>query len=268
MYITTTPITEMKNAYIVEGKNVVVTGGNRGIGRGIAQAFAECGANVAILNRNHESGKKAAAELEKYGGKFAAFQCDTADINSVRAAAAGVFKFFDHVDVLVNNAGVATSMPFLQDGGLEEWHRVINTNLHGPANTVYEIAPKMVEAGLGGVIINISAIASRTVSSSKNFHIAPYNVSKAGLDIFSRYLAVVLGDHGIRVNSIILGPIHSDLDKQLPEGSQERIANSVPIHRFGEPIEVGSLCVFMTSPAGAMITGANMTFDGGMLCVT
>jgi len=257
----------MKQAYNVEGKNVVVTGGNRGIGRGIVQAFTECGANVVILNKNKEGGQKAVAELEKYGGRYAAFECDTSDHESVKNATKELFGFFDNVDVLVNNAGVATNVPFLSEKGLDEWHRVINTNLHGPANIVYEIAPKMIEAGKGGTIIGISAIASRTVSSSKNLPMVPYNVSKAGLDIFSRYLAIVLGDYGIRVNTIILGSIHTDLDKNLPPSSIERVERDLPIHRFGEPIEVGSLCVYMASPAGAMVTGANWTFDGGLLCI-
>ena len=268
MYIKTTPITEMKDAYKVEGKNVVVTGGNRGIGRGIVQAFAECGANVAIFNRDHESGKQVAAELGKYGGRYAAFQCDTSDIDSVKAAVPELFKFFDHVDVLVNNAGVATNAPFLSEEGLKEWHRVIGINLHGPANVVHEIAPKMVEAGRGGVIINISATGGQSVSSAKTFPIVPYNVSKAGLDIFSRHMAVALSDYGVRVNTIVLGPIHSNLDKNLPAGSVERIESTLPVHRFGEPIEVGSLCVFMSSPAGAMVNGANWAFDGGSLCIS
>lgn len=263
----TNPIQDMGKAYNVKGKNVVVTGGNRGIGRGIVQAFAESGANVVIFCRNLESGKKAVAEIEKFGGKYAAFRCDTSDIDSVRAAAADVFKFYDSVDVLVNNAGVATTTPFLSENGLSEWHRVINTDLHGPANTIYEIAPKMIEAGRGGTIINITSVGGQRVSGAKNHHNAPYNASKAGLDIFSRYLALVLGDHGIRVNSIAPGPIHSDLDKDLSPHILALIENDMPSHRFGEPIEVGALCVYMSSPAGAMVTGVNWAFDGGMLCV-
>ena len=267
MIIKSTPIESMDGAYSVKGKNVVVTGGNRGIGRGITQAFAESGANVAILCRNLEGGKKAVSEIEKFGSKYAAYQCDTSDHESVKAAAAEVFKLFDNVDVLVNNAGVATTTPFLSENGLSEWHRVINTNLHGPANIVYEIAPKMAEAGKGGTIINITSIGGRSVSGSKNHHNAPYNASKAGLDIFTRYLAIVLGDYGIRVNSIAPGPIHSDLDKDLPPSAIEGISLNMPAHRFGEPIEIGGLCVYMASPAGAMVTGVNWNFDGGMLCV-
>jgi NAD(P)-dependent dehydrogenase (short-subunit alcohol dehydrogenase family) len=125
----------------------------------------------------------------------------------------------------------------------------------------------MVEAGKGGTIINITSVGGQRVSGSKHHHNAPYNASKAGLDIFSRYLAVVLGDHGIRVNSIAPGPIHSDLDKDLPPSFIQTIENDLPVHRFGEPIEIGGLCVYMASPAGAMVTGVNWAMDGGLLCV-
>jgi len=267
MIIKSTPIPDMKAAYNVEGKNVVVSGGNRGIGRGIAQAFAESGANVAILCRDAESGMAAVSGLEQFGGRYTAIQCDISSHGSVKAAAAGVFDFFGSVDVLVNNAGVATTTPFLSENGLSEWRRVIDTNLHGSANVVYEIAPKMVEAGKGGTIINITSVGGQRVSGSKNHHNAPYNASKAGLDIFTRYLAVVLGDYGIRVNSIAPGPIHSDLDKDLPPNFLESIESELPAHRFGEPIEIGALCVYMASPAAAMVTGVNWAFDGGLLCV-
>ncbi|WP_315071047.1 SDR family oxidoreductase [uncultured Clostridium sp.] len=267
MYIKSTSISDMKDAYYVSGKNVVVTGGNRGIGRGIVQAFAESGANVVILCRNIASGQTAVAEIEKFGSKYAAFQCDVSDIESVKTAVAEVFKVFDNVDVLVNNAGIDTTIPFLSEEGLKEWHRIINTNLHGPANVVHEIAPRMVDAGKGGTIINITSTSGQRVSGAKAHDNAPYSTSKAGLDIFSRYLAVVLGDYGIRVNSIAPGPIHSDLDNDLPPSFVEIIENVLPAHRVGEPIEIGGLCVYMASPAGAMVTGVNWAFDGGLLCV-
>jgi len=267
MFVKTTPIAQLKDAFSVEGKNVVVTGGNRGIGRGIVQAFAEGGANVAILCRNTESGKQAAGEIGKYGGRYTAVQCDISDYDSVKAAAAEVFRFFDNVDVLINNSGVATTTPFLSENGLNEWLRVINTNLHGTAYMIYEIAPKMIEAGRGGAIINITSIGGQRVSSSKTHPNAPYHASKAGLDIFTRHLAVVLGDHGIRVNSIAPGNFHSDLDKDLPQSAIERVERDLPMHRFGEPIEIGALCVYMSSPAGAMCDGVNWAFDGGAMCV-
>ena len=106
VYVRTQPITSMKNAFSVEGRNVVVTGGNRGLGRGIAQAFAECGANVAVLCRNEESGKKTAAELCELGVECFAVKCDVSDFDEVLAAKDAVAQCFDHIDVLVNNAGI------------------------------------------------------------------------------------------------------------------------------------------------------------------
>ena len=267
MFIKNPPINTMASAYDVEGKNVVVTGGAKGIGRGISQAFAEKGANLAILCRDLVSGEQALNELKQFGGKYTCIECDTANYDSVKAAAIKIYEFYDTVDVLVNNAGIATTTPFLSEQGLSEWHRIINTDLHGPANLIFEVAPKMVEAGKGGIIINITSVGGQRVSGSKNHHNAPYNVAKAGLDIFTRYLAVVLGDYGIRVNSIAPGPIHSNLDQHLPPSFLEVVENELPAHRFGEPIEIGALCVYMASPAAAMVTGVNWAFDGGLLCV-
>ena len=265
--IKTPPITSMENAFSVKGKNVVVTGGNRGIGYGIATAFAQSGANVVILCRNVESGEKVASELAQYGGRFAAFKCDISDIESVKAASAKVFEFYDHVDVLINNAGVGTRQEFLTDENMAEFHRIIGTNLFGVTNVIHTIAPKMRDAGLGGSIINISSVGGQRVSNTRDHHNSPYNVSKAGVDIFTRYLAIDLGDHGIRVNAIAPGPTHSDLDADLPPSILETIENDLPTHRFGEAIEIGALAVYLSSQAANQITGCVYAHDGGLLCI-
>lgn len=264
---TSKPISNMTGAFDVSGKNVVVTGGNRGIGKGISIAFAQSGANVAVLCRNHASGLKTVDEMKRYGGGHTCVMCDVSNLENVKSATGKIFAFFDHVDVLINNAGVATTTPFLSDNGLSEWHRVINTNLNGVANMVYEIAPSMRDKSLGGSIINISSVGAQRVSASKEHPNAPYHAAKAGLDIFSKHLAVVLGDYGIRVNCIAPGPTHSDLDKDLPPSAFEMIEKALPTHRFGEPIEIGALCVFLASPAGRQITGCVYAHDGGLLCV-
>ena len=267
--IKTPPITSMKDAFSVAGKNVVVTGGNTGIGYGIATAFAQSGANVAILCRNVESGKKAALEMRAYGVKSEAFQCDISNVESVNQAVDAVYKFFDHVDVLVNNAGVASTTEFLADKDLSEWHRVINTNLHGIANMIHTIAPKMKGAGKGGEIINISSVGGQRVSNTvSGHHNPPYNVAKAGVDIFTRYLAIDLGDYGIRVNAIAPGMTHSNLDSDLPAAVRASAETDLPTHRFGEPIEIGALCVFLASPAACQITGCVYNHDGGLMCIS
>ena len=267
MFITTPSISSMRDAFSVVGKNVVVTGGNRGIGRGIAEAFAQCGANVAIICRDGVNGGKACTELTRYGGTCECFPCDVTNRDEVNNISSSIFDSFGTVDVLVNNAGVATTAPFFSEKGLDEWYRVIDTNLHGTANVIYYITPKMIEAGKGGEIINISSVGGQRVSGSKDNHKPPYNASKAGIDIFTKYLAVVLGDYGIRVNSIAPGPFHTDLDKLHDPAYISTIEEKVPSHRYGNPIEVGALCVFLSSPAGAQITGAVYPLDGGLLCV-
>ena len=261
------PIKSMEEAYSVKGFNVVVTGGNRGIGKGMATAFAQSGANVAILCRNYEKGCEAAKELgEKYGVRTTCVQVDISDIESVRKAEKEVFEFFDHVDVLMNNAGVATTKPFLHEDGLSEWHRVLNTDLNGVANMVYCFAPHMVAAGRGGSIINTSSVGGQRTGGSKDHPNPPYCASKAGLDHFTRYLAVELGDAGIRVNAIAPGPFHSDLDADLPQSFIDSVYRDMPAHRFGEPIELGALAVYLSSPAGRMITGTVIVADGGLMC--
>jgi len=264
-FIKNTPITSMKDAFSVKGANVVVTGGNRGIGRGIVQAFAESGANVAVLCRNIDNARQTVSEIEQYGGRNIAVQCDVTDMDSVVAARKEVFAFFEHLDVLVNNAGVGGHKPFMGDEGIEDWHRVINTNLHGPAYLIHEFCKPMCEAGRGGCVINISSIGGQSVGDARNHPNAPYNAAKAGLDHFMHHVSIILGDYGIRVNNIAPGPTHSDLEKDLPPSMFESIENGMPMHRFGEPLEIGALAVFLASKAACQITGAVIVHDGGML---
>jgi NAD(P)-dependent dehydrogenase (short-subunit alcohol dehydrogenase family) len=266
--ITTKPITSMKDAFSVAGQNVIVTGGNRGIGLGISKAYAECGAHVAILCRSVQAAQKAAEDLEKeFGGNHYGFACDISDSDSVKAAVEGVYGVFDHVDVLVNNAGIAGHVGFLEDQDMEQWNRIIQTNLNGPANVIHAVAPHMKQAGLGGCIINISSIAGLSVSQSKSHPDPGYNASKAALDHFTRYMAIELCDYGIRVNAISPGATHSDLDKNLPPETLDLITSRMPMHRFGEAIEIGALCVYLSSRAGSQVTGVVLPHDGGLVLV-
>ena len=261
------PIKNMTGAFSVKGQNVVVTGGNRGIGLGISEAYAQSGANVAVLCRNRESGEAAVENLRQYGTKCFFAACDVGDAGSVKAAAEEVFRRFENVDVLINNAGVSTVGKFLDDKDMAEWHRVINVNLNGPAYVMQAIVPGMIKAGKGGSVINISSIGGQHLGGALTHPMAPYHASKAALDIFTRNMAIEFGDYGIRVNGIAPGPTHSDLDKDLPPDAFEKISRIMPAHRFAEAIEVGALCVFLSSPAGVQITGTVIVHDGGMLLV-
>lgn len=267
MAVITPPITNMRDAFSVRGLNVVVTGGNRGIGLGISQAFAQAGANVAVLCRNEDSGRQAAQDLAAYGVKTTFIPVDIADRASVAAALEKVYAFYDHVDVLVNNAGVATHKFFLDDTDRSEWDRVIGTNLGGTANMIHAFAPRMRQAGRGGSIINISSIGGQKIAGVKDHPNGAYHVSKAAMDMFTKYMAIELGDDGIRVNAVAPGPTHSDLDGDLPPSFLKEIDEKMPMHRFGEPLEIGAYCVFLASPAACQITGCVCNHDGGMVIV-
>jgi len=264
----TTPISNMADAFSVKGRNVIVTGGNRGIGFGISAAYAQSGANVAILCRNIEKGNKAVEELKQYGATCFCVACDVGSAESVKAAVAEVIKTFPVIDVLINNAGISNVSEFLNDTDLKGWHDVINVNLNGPANVIYEIVPHMIQADRGGSVINISSTGGQALGGARTHPMPGYHASKAALDMFTRNMAIEFGDYGIRVNGIAPGPTHSDLDKDLPQDALDKFANLMPMHRFGEPIEIGALCVFLSSPAGNQITGTVVVHDGGLLQIS
>jgi len=263
--IKNTPITSMKDAFSVKGFNVAVTGGNRGIGRGIVQAFAESGANVAVLSRNFGDAARTVEEISQLGGRNVAVQCDVLDMESVKSARDEVYSFFGHLDVLVNNAGVGGKKHFMETDGLEDWHRVINTNLHGPAYMIHEFCLPMCDAGRGGSVINVSSIGGLVIGNARKHPNAPYNAAKAGLHHFIHYMSVILGDRGIRINCIAPGPTHTDMDADLPPSMLENIESDMPMHRFGDPLEIGALAVFLASPAACHITGTVSVHDGGMM---
>jgi NAD(P)-dependent dehydrogenase (short-subunit alcohol dehydrogenase family) len=252
----------------VTGLNVIVTGGSGGIGGGIAEAFAQRGANVAILDLDVEGAKGEAGKLRQFGGNHLAVACDVADRRSVGAAVSEVFATFGHVDVLVNNAGISPVKAFLDmDDDLPEWHRTIDVDLHGPAYVTHAVANRMRAAGRGGLIINISSTGGATCSGAKAMPLPGYTAAKAALNHLSRAWAVEFAQYGIRVNCIMPGPTHSRLDAQLTPGMVDMIEHSMLTGRFGEPLEIGALCVFMASAEGAHLNGVVMPHDGGFLCV-
>ena len=264
----TRPVEDLKTPMDVSGLKVVVTGGSGGIGLGIAQAFAQRGARVAILDVQAEAGKVAVRSLPVEGGEHLFSQCDISDRHAVRRAVKEVLEAFGGVDVLVNNAGVAAVKPFLDmDEDLAEWHRIIDVNLHGTANMTHAVGNAMRAAGRGGLIINISSVGGVTCSGSKDMPMVGYVASKAAINHLTRSWAVEFAEHDIRVNCIMPGPTHSSLDSQLTPEMKERIAYSILDRRYGEPLEIGALCVFFSSAEGAHLDGVVIQHDGGFLCI-
>ena len=258
------PIQSMKDAFRLDGKNAVVTGGNRGLGLGIARAMAESGANVAILCRDSAKAAEALETLRPFGGRYMAFNCDVCDLKSVRAAAANVAEDFGDTDILVNNAGVSCLSELLDmDEELTDWYNVVNTDLNGTVHMTYAFGKRMRDAGRGGAIINIASNAAFIVNKTQAM--SPYSSAKAAVCHFTHCMAVELGRYDIRVNAIAPGFTNSELSKFIPKDMFDYINHQMPLGRFGEPIEVGALAVFLACPAAAQITGTVQVIDGGYI---
>jgi len=257
-------ITGIKNAFDLSGKNALITGGNRGLGLGIADAMAQSGANVAIFCRDGAKAKEAVAGLAPNGGKYESFSCDIADMKSVRKAVAEGYDSFGSFDILVNNAGISCFNELLNmDEDLSDWYNVLNTDLNGTVHMTYEVGKRMRDAGKGGSIINITSNAAFIVNKTQPM--SPYHSAKAAANHFTRCMAVELGKYDIRVNAIAPGFTNSELSKFIPKDQFTYIINQMPAGRFGEPIEVGAMAVYLASPASAQVTGAIMVIDGGYM---
>ncbi len=257
-------ITSMKGAFDLTGQTALITGGNRGLGLGIALAMAQSGANIAILCRDSVKAQDALTQLAQYGGQYQSFSCDITSLPSVRTAVAQVYDCFGQVDILVNNAGVSCVNELLDmDEELTDWYQVVNTDLNGTVHMTYEVGKRMRDAGRGGCILNITSNAAFIVNKTQSM--SPYSSSKAAVNHFTHCMAVELGRYNIRCNAIAPGFTNSELSHFIPKDMFDYINNQMPLGRFGEPIEIGALAVFLASPAAAQITGTVQVIDGGYI---
>ena len=199
----------MMDAFSVKGKNVLVTGGNRGIGEGIVQAFAQSGANVAIMARDDKAAQKVLSQISDYGGKYLFFKGDVIKKEDCREVIHSVKKAFSSLDILVNNAGICRHKRTLDLGpDFKDWYEVIDVNLNGLFLMCYFAAEIMKEQG-GGSIINITSISAQII------HVpqwqCSYNASKAAINHLVESLALEWAPYNIRVNAIEPGYTETEL---------------------------------------------------------
>jgi len=257
----------MRGAFDLAGQSAIVTGGNKGIGLGIATALAQSGANIAILCRNMEDAKNAEEAIESCGPKAESFFCDVTDLKSVRKAVADVYDSFGEINILVNNSGVSTRDALLDmDEELSEWRRVVDTDLNGVAYMTYEVGKRMRDGGKGGCVINITSVSGMVIHRGSPR--SPYNAAKAGVNHFTRAMALELGEYNIRVNAIAPGFINAGLTAGAPREFITHLEDRQSLDRLAEAIEVGALAVFLASPAAASITGTVQVIDGGLSFVS
>jgi len=245
------------------GKKALVTGGSRGIGRGIALALAKQGADVAINYRsNTEEAEKVVAEIKKLGREGFAVQADVSKGQEIVRAFGEVRERWGKLDILVNNAGIALSAPFDQTSE-EQWDQVLNTNLKSQFLCTKEAIKLM---GSGGKIICLSSIASGGVGVGFG-GTAAYVASKGGVIGLVEDLAVELAPKGININAIAPGVIETDMTKEFLANEQMKAGflAKIPKKRFGKPEDIGAAAAFLASNEADYITGAVLYVDGGWL---
>jgi NAD(P)-dependent dehydrogenase (short-subunit alcohol dehydrogenase family) len=250
----------------LNGKVALVTGAARGIGRGIALALAAEGARVAVNYRERaDAADDVVRQIQEGGGDAAAFQANVGEYADVERMVRAVLERFGRIDVLVNNAGVVTRHLIL-DVPLEEWDRVVRTNLYGCFHCSRLVGRHMVERSGGGKIISTSSIHGRVAKAG----MGPYCATKAAIDLFSKQLAVELAPHRINVNVVASGTIITEINLPLyqstkPEDIEKRSAvlHRVPWGEIGQPEDIGKAVAFLASDAARYITGAVLYVDGG-----
>ncbi len=244
----------------LKDKVAIVTGGNGGIGLGMARGLADAGAALAIVGRNAEKTGKAAADLAARGVRAISVVADVTDKGAVTAMVERVQRELGRIDILVNNAGINIRKPphILE---LDEWERVIDTNLTSAFLCSRVVYPAMKQAG-GGKIVNIGSMMSIFGAS-----FAPaYAASKGGIVQFTRSCACAWAADNIQVNAILPGWIDTDLTKRARAeigGLHERVLARTPAARWGEIGDFAGIAVFLASPASDFVTGTAIPVDGG-----
>jgi len=245
---------------LLEGKNAIITGGSRGIGKGIAQVFAKHGANVAFT---YSSSVNAANELENelssLGVKVKGYQSNAANFEEAQELVKTVAEDFGKIDILINNAGI-TKDNLLMRMTEEDFDIVIEVNLKSVFNMTKAIQRIMLKQRSGS-IINMSSV----VGVKGNAGQANYAASKAGIIGFSKSMALELGSRNIRTNVIAPGFIETEMTGKLDEKTVQGWRDSIPLKRGGTPEDIANACVFLGSDLSSYITGQVLHINGGML---
>ena len=250
----------MSDPFDLTGRVALVTGGNGGIGLGMAKGLAAADAMVAIAGRNAAKNAAAAAGLESLGARAISIEADITDEASVAEMTRAVAEAFGRIDILVANAGMnIRKMP--EDYSLAEWNEILDTNLTGVFLCAKAVLPEFKKAG-GGKIVTIGSMSSIFGGAI----IGPYAASKGAIVQLTRSLAVAWASHGVQVNAVLPGFIDTDLTRGGRKSSPAmfaKVEERTPAGRWGQPHDLAGIAVFLASRASDFITGTAIPVDGG-----
>jgi NAD(P)-dependent dehydrogenase (short-subunit alcohol dehydrogenase family) len=246
----------------LDGKTALITGGARGLGRTMATALAEAGADIALAGRSKDSCEQAAAEIAAATGRTArAFEVDVTRLSDVEKLADDVERECGKVDILVNNAGINIRGP-IQQLTEADWDAVVDTNLKGPFLCARAFGPRMVSRGWGRVI-NLGSVLGVIALPGR----APYASSKAGVINLTRVLALEWAGTGVTANAICPGAFATEMNRSLLEDpvKYKEFVAQIPFGRWGELEELTGAVVFLASDASSYVTGTPLFVDGGWI---
>lgn len=243
------------------GKVALITGGARGIGREIALLFAKEGADIVIGDVNLLEAEKTCKDIEALGRKALGVGLDVTSLVKVEEVINKILDKFTKIDILVNNAGI-TKDGLLLRMSEPDWDAVIAVNLKGTFNCTKAVSKVMIKQR-SGKIVNIASIIGIIGNPGQ----ANYSASKAGIIALTKTSAKELASRNININAVAPGFIQTDMTAKLPEELKQKMLSTIPLNKFGTPLDVANLCMFLASDEAAYITGQTIVVDGGMVMV-
>jgi len=246
----------------LSGCAAIVTGGGRGIGRQMATALAEQGADVVVCSRKLDRCEEAAAELEGLGVRALAMRCDAREPDQVAEVVRRTTEELGGVDVLVNNAGATWGAP-PEEVPLDAWRKVVDVNLTGVFAFCQEAGRAMIARGGGGRILNVASIAGMRGFPAGVVDALPYSASKGGVIALTQDLACKWARHGIRVNALAPGWFPSDMSSAVLADRGDAIVGRIPLGRLGGEDDLKGAVAFLASRASDFVTGQTLIVDGG-----
>ncbi|ARK32483.1 SDR family NAD(P)-dependent oxidoreductase [Halalkalibacter krulwichiae] len=252
---------DYKNLFDLSGKTAIITGASRGLGREMANALAQQGANIVAADLNLNDVEQAAGELkQEHNVEALAVQVDVTNEDEVEKLIESTVERFGKIDIVINNAGICQKIK-AEEMSLKDWNKTMEVNVNGVFLVSKLAGVKMMETG-GGSIINIASMSSFIANTEAQ---CAYNTSKAAVAMMTKCLANEWVSHNIRVNAIAPGYMETDMAKPLfAEGGELRhVLDYIPMKRLGKPFELGGLAIYLASEASSYATGSVFVVDGG-----